>query len=720
MAQLSEPTLDLANCDREPIHIPGSIQPHGVLLVADARYFKICQVAGDTVGFLGRSVADCLDRTIADILGSQSDHVIRAFTGTTSTRNYLGAIQARNGRALDLVAHRQGGILILELEPVPPARRAAADTLAAIEEAAHAFENAPTLHDLCDRAAREMRRLTGFDRVMIYRFREDGVGWVFAEDRASGLSPFLNHHYPASDIPRQARALYLRNVIRVIPDVHYTPAPLLPPVLETTGEKLDMSDCVLRSVSPIHVQYLKNMGVAASMSVSLVREGELWGLIACHHRTSKPMPFEIRSICRVLAGILSQQIVAKEQAELYEERVRLREAEDELLRILARAGSVDTELAKHRGDLLRAIPADGVAFCHGRAVAMAGRCPMESQIRALVDWLHAHAGADPYATDTLSRRDAAAGAYTATASGLLSIFLSRREPCAILWFRAEEVEVVKWGGNPHKPVEPGSDLGTLNPRRSFELWEETVRGRARAWSRAETEAAGRLRNALQDLRRRQKLRELNTQLRSTLADKESLLTQKDFLLREVDHRVQNSLQIVSSLLSLQMRATADLNAREQLDAARRRLLAVALVHRRLYRSDQLRTIALDRYLRELRDDFVQSIGPEWNELIRVHAPPVSIPTDRVVSLALVISELVTNAVKYAYGGNAGPIDVTVEEEGPRSVRIIVADHGSGRGEMRHEGFGAKLIDALVQTSKGHIEILDNKPGTCAVISLPIA
>ena len=268
--------IDLSNCDREPIHTPGAIQAHGALLVVDPRSEQILQVAGDIGGLLGfRALA--LGEQVSAILGVSLEVLTHsAGLGLGNEPVYLGSVTPATLQGdVDVIAHERNGVALLELEPAPKTRFTAAHLLAAVRAITAALETAPVVRRLCEIAAREIRSFTGFDRVMIYRFLEDGSGCVLAEAKAAELPSFLNHHYPASDIPRQARELYLRNLVRAIPDVHYLPVPLEPSLCPKNGQPLDMSDCALRSVSPIHIQYLKNMDVSASMSVSIVNNGAL-------------------------------------------------------------------------------------------------------------------------------------------------------------------------------------------------------------------------------------------------------------------------------------------------------------------------------------------------------------------------------------------------------------------------------------------------------------
>ncbi|MGA0607500.1 histidine kinase dimerization/phosphoacceptor domain -containing protein [Phenylobacterium sp. VNQ135] len=706
---MSEP-LDLDACAREPIHIPGSIQPHGVMLVADATTQEVSHAAGDVAGRLGLS--RWLGESLGAVLGDPLAARVAQVTQSSAPGGYAGRL-VRQGGTFDVLAHVSGDWLIVELEPAEGEGLPAAALLAQLEAAAAAFERAPNLQALCDRAAIEFRRLTGFDRVMIYRFLEEDAGSVLAESAAQDMPSFLNHRFPGSDIPAQARALYVRNLVRVIPDVSYHPAPLIP--AWNRSEPLDMSDCALRSVAPVHMQYLRNMGVGASASISIVRDGTLWGLIACHHRTPMAMPYDIRAGARALAGGLARQVRAKEEAEGYRERMRLRGLEDEATARFVRIGGLEAHLDAGLADLKRMLDSDGVAALRGETLHLEGVCPPPGAVRSLARWALAEAP-ELVVTDRLPTVFPEAEAYAAQASGVLGMVVASEEPFVLLWFRAEQPEVVNWAGNPHKAVGLGPGE-VLTPRSSFEAWRETVCGRSRRWTLAEIDAVLRLREALLEARGRRRLVDLNRQLGHALDEKEALLLQKEVLLREVNHRVQNSLQLVSSFLGLQSRDAGDAMLTTAFDEARRRLSAVALVHRRLYRSDQIETVDLARYFEELIADMASSMGEEWDGAIHLDALPILAPTDRAVTLGLVVTELVINANKYAYGGAAGRIEVSVGEA--RGVLTVsVADHGRGKHTPR-EGFGSRMMSAMVRQLGGEIAYQDNRPGLRAVLTVPV-
>ncbi|ACK52570.1 multi-sensor signal transduction histidine kinase [Methylocella silvestris BL2] len=705
--------MDLINitaCDREPIHIPGAIQPHGLLLVADRASLSVNMAAGDIEGRLG--AGDWLFRPLSDFIGvALAARAAGAPEGPAGL--FLGRIETAGAERLDVSVHATADALFVEFEPASTDPSPAAFVLSELEAATTEFQNTDNIQELCDVAAKKFRALTGFDRVMVYRFLDDESGRVVAESRREDLGSFLHHHFPASDIPRQARALYVRNLVRTIPTIDYQAAPLRPP---GPAAALDMSDCALRSVSPIHLQYLRNMGVCASASVSIVTGGRLWGLIACHNMQPLGLPHDARSVCRALAVALAQQIKAREERETYREQMRLTNLSAGLVEVLAREGPLHEAVSNHLAELARMLRSDGVAILRGSDLIASGEGPKNQEISALARWI-ASRGKTSFSTDRLAQLYPEAAAYRARASGVAAAVLSFEEPWLILWFRAEKIEIVKWAGNPHKDAQAGA-AGELTPRASFEMWSETVLGRARDWSLAEIEAAGRLASAVLEARQNWRVRDLNRRLTDTLKDKDLLLEQKQYLIGEVNHRVQNSLQLVSSFLTLQGMQSQDANLRGSIDEANRRIGAVALLHRRLYRGDQIEIVELSRYFEELVADAIVALGSGWAEHITLDLAPVSASTDQAVVLGLILTELLINANKYAYGGAPGPVALKLGEEHGR-LRLVLSDKGAGKGPAARKGFGARMLEALVSQLGGELTYEDNKPGLRVTLSAPL-
>ena len=706
--------MDLTDCDREPIHVPQAIQPHGLMLVLDRDALTVAQGAGAIEDLTGQE--DWLERSINDVLGQPMGRRLRDMA-TAREAGFAGRWRASNRLEYDVVVHYAPGPImgqaermVVEAEQSAQGARLGVELIARLDAAGGALERAGTVQDLCERAAEAFRNLTGFDRVMIYRFLDDEAGQVVAEARAPEAASFLNHHFPATDIPRQARALYLRNPVRVIPDSRYAPQPLRP----THGGEppLDMSDAALRSVSPVHLQYLRNMGVRASASVSIVVDGVLWGLVACHSAAPQLLPYDLRVACSTLARDLARQLRAKGDAELYRERVRLRRLEDELIGRLPADAALEDALALRAADLMQLTAADGLAIVRSGRMARFGHTPPEAAIKAIDDWLAGQPGVRPVSSNALSTVLPEAAAWTAHGSGLLAVRLPGDPPLSILWFRAEILETVRWAGDPSTATKTGA-AGVLTPRASFEEWSETVAGRARRWGAATVESAARLRDALADFAAVSHLRTLNRSLQAGLAERDLRLEQQQYLMREVNHRVQNSLTLVSSFLGLQAREQTDGPAATALQEARRRVRAVSAVHSRLYRGDQDASIDMSRYIGELLDDLSASMGPDWVAAIETDLAPVCVEAGRAVTIGLILTELIINAQKYAYDGAPGPLRIALGEDHDR-FRLSVADQGKG-GHKAGGGFGSMMIRSLVSQLDGQIEYRDAEPGLEVVL-----
>lgn len=700
----------LTSCDREPIHIPEAIQPHGILVIYHIASSAIVAHAGD-LGTLENSSTE----EFYELLGESLDSIAHRIpvVGATS----LGVV-AFEGEVFDAIAHRSGSYLVLEFERSASMLSAAA-ALGLARDFAARLDSAQNLTEACEHAAEAVHALSGYERVMVYRFLADGSGAVVAEARADGLSSLLHHRFPESDIPKQARALYARNHVRVIPNSAYTPAQLEWTPGHTPRQPLDMSDCHLRSVSPIHLQYLKNMGVAASASISIMVGGHLWGLIACHHNAVRHLDFVEREMCRHVGQLIGAHIASRERSAAQAEIARLAQSREEALQILGPAfGSIEGSVSRHLADLVRAIPSDGIAVCLEGRIEASGSTPPPAALHALLPRLARASEREAFATHRLSALFTEAADYAAAASGALSVVVRGEPQFSITWFRAEQVETVNWAGNPHKAID--EETGALTPRKSFDLWGETVREQAREWSRAEIDAAIRLRTDVVELLDKQELRRLNGQLRQALTDREQLIAHKDLLMREVHHRVQNSLQLVNSMLYLQERASGNDEVRAQFELARQRLTAVAMVHRRLWRADKVGDVRLDTFMAELIDELASVWDPRWRKVITQDLVPVTLSTDKSILLGLIVTELLTNAVKYAYSGNPGPILIEGSQSNDDRLCLLVADRGAGvAADEPRQSFGSHLVQTLVGQLGGTLERADNNPGLRLILTFPL-
>jgi two-component system, chemotaxis family, sensor kinase Cph1 len=487
---------DLAACDQEPIHLSGAIQPHGVLLALDGD-LRIVQASANAAAWLklradpldGPALRDALPSAWGDLPGLL--HAWRE--GGERILLYAGAAEA--GAAATALAQRlPGGGVLLEFEGGDLDFHASGALQARVQTDVEQLSQASGAAALCAAVATQVRRLTGFNRVMVYRFTEDWDGVVTAEDGDGVLPSYLGLRFPAADIPRQARELYRLNRVRIIPDGRYTPSPILPARGHEPAGPLDLSASTLRSVSPVHLEYMRNMGTAASMSVSILVEGRLWGLVSCHHSAPRLVSLQVRNACDFLAQVMAVQISALTRTAEAAQRVELAAVQAELLARMARERQYATGLARKPQAWLELARAAGGAAVTDGEITTAGLTPDPAQIAALVDWLQRETGeAEVYATHELSAVFPEAHAYAETASGLLAIRTSQLHSSYVLWFRPEVIQEVTWGGDPNKAA---PDQGRITPRKSFEQWKEKVRGRAQPWEPAVVETARAFRNAI--------------------------------------------------------------------------------------------------------------------------------------------------------------------------------------------------------------------------------
>ncbi|TDQ82965.1 PAS domain-containing protein [Dongia mobilis] len=473
---------NLSNCEREQIHLAGSIQPHGALLLVREPDLEIVQVSANAAEFLGLAES-LLGLQLSQIKGDLASR-IRTHLGVT-LQTIATAVRCRIGEPaveFDALLHRPvGGGVIIELERAGPK----VDVTHQIEGALRAILSAATLQSLAEEAAEIFRAYTGYDRVMVYRFDEVGHGEVFSERRRPDLEAFLGNRYPASDIPQIARRLYERNRVRLIGDINYAPVPLTPRHSPMTGQDLDMSYCFLRSMSPIHVQYLKNMGVAATLVASLVVGGRLWGLISCHHYSPRLIHYEARGVCEVLAEAISTRIAALEGFVQAQATLSVRRIEQRLVKAIADDGDWQGALFDQPQSLLEPLGASGAALLFEGQVRAAGDVPGTSHLREMGRWLDQQPRAGVFATASLGAENPEFEEIQAVASGLLAVPLSNSPGEYLLWFRPEQVRTVTWGGNPFKPMVVGDDPADLSPRRSFAQWHQLVEGTSEPWSQSD-------------------------------------------------------------------------------------------------------------------------------------------------------------------------------------------------------------------------------------------
>jgi light-regulated signal transduction histidine kinase (bacteriophytochrome) len=712
---------DETNCDREPIHIPGAILPHGAMLVLHGETLEVLQVAGDVIGLLGAAPEDLLGRSAAVIFRPEQIENLRALSANLSLlkpRHLLDPqLRVRADHPLDASLHRSGGALVLEFEAADVAERFAADPLAAVQEMVQGFDAAATLVELCQMAAERVRDVATYDRVLVYRFMQDDSGWVIAESKRDDLEPFLDLHYPAADIPKQARALYVKNGLRLITQVNYEPARLVPTHNPLTGEPLDMSQAILRDVSPIHREYLRNMGIDASMSISIISGGALWGLIACHHYSPRILQRHLRAVCELFGSMFSYQLEVVEKRNQFNARMSSRMVLQKLMLNLAGADDYARGLTEQSPNLLDYIHGGeanldgrqqgGVAVSINGELTSLGMTPTKIQIHRLVEWLNTlmRGSEGIYATDRLGEVWAPAKAMAEVASGLLVISVSPDPSDYIIWFRPELVGTAHWAGQPGKAVAEGPGGATLSPRKSFEVWKETVRGRGLPWSPPDLDAARDLRTSLLDVVLR----------RITEAARERRLAanRDQLLMAELDHRVKNTLANIEALVMQTSLGADSLSAFVEGLAAR--IQSMAKAHSLLSQS-RWEGVSINSLLMEELAPYIRE-----NMGFEIVGPDLVLTAKSALALSLAIHELATNAAKYgALSVRGGRVAIRWTVTAPGGLDLSWTESGGPAvSPPGRRGFGSTLIErALAMETGGQATIRFHPDGVVCDVALP--
>lgn len=481
---------DLASCEREQIHLSGAIQPHGALLLVREPDHVVVQASANAAALLGLP-AGVAGLRLRDLGGDLATAILPHLLAPLDGMPVAVAVRAgTRAEPFDALLHRPaaadgGAGLVVELEPALPAP----DIARAIERGLQAFLSSYALPPLCDAAARVFAEVTGYDRAMIYRFDAEGHGEVLAESARDQAESYLGNHYPASDIPQVARRLYERNRVRLIADAGYAPVPIEPRVNPLTGTETDLSFAALRSVSPVHRVYLRNMGVAATLVFSVLVGGRLWGLVACHHATPHRVPHAVRAAGDLLAEALGTRIAALESFVRAQAELSVRRLEQRIVEAITRHGDWRAALFDNPATLLQPLGATGAALLFEGAVQTAGEVPGTAALRALGAWLDRQPREAVHATHALAAAAPEVEGLLPVAAGLLAAPISAMPGEYLVWFRPEQRRVVTWGGDPTKPAEWDPGLANIAPRRSFARWQQVVEGTSEPWSAADLAAA---------------------------------------------------------------------------------------------------------------------------------------------------------------------------------------------------------------------------------------
>lgn len=715
----------LKECAREPIRFPGKIQPHGALLVVDKNDLRILCASENVGQFLGLQASTLITQTLRDAF-DLSDELERCLREESLQRARLFALPRK-----DLVVRVTvtGAHALLEFQPAPRPR--SVDFLYCATAALSGIHSAADASTAIELAVAEVQRLVGCDRVMMYRFDGQWNGQVVAERVTPGTLPLLGQYYPASDIPEQARALYAQNWLRFIPEVDYVPVELR--ALDGSFVSgLDLGAAVLRSVSPIHVEYLKAMGVSASLSISVLCGGALWGLIACHHSEPWSVCFDVLERCELVGCVLSAKLETEQAREHARARNQAISTVASLTERMRKSEDLAEALVQAQAELLGLVQASGAAILHRGALRVVGETPSEAQLQRLTAWL-ASQGSTELATTALHEQHAEAREYATQAAGMLCMSLPDTESAYLMWFRPELVRVVSWGGNPDKPCD------VLGPRRSFELWKQTVQLSSLPWSDADREAAAELRRGVIET-------ELQKQLRREQKQRRALERSN----RELDAYAQviahDLLAPVRGIVAFASRMRRDLTegkheqAADRAQTVGRAALALADLVQSLHqysRAGQVELAIEDTDLTALVELEAQRLAPFLSEngaQVDIAAGLPTVRCDRV-RVGAVLGNLISNAVKYNV---SAPKIIRILSRDSVPPTICVADNGIGIAPGDRElvlrsfkrlhsrdaygggvGMGLSIAQRIVERHGGRMWIEDT-PGGGTTVAFTLA
>ncbi len=701
---LHQHSITLTACDREAIHHINAVQDFGGLRAADSQG-HVVQCSANVADLLGLGDVPApgtpLARIIAPAALATLDQALTQLAGIDTPERRFGLDLTGKGQFFDCAVHRSGDLSIIEFEP--HARNDFADHVSMIVPVIAKLEATTSIIALCDTVALLVRQMTGYDRVMVYRFHPDESGEVIAEDRDAALEPYLGLRYPAADIPQQARALFRRNRFRVIADMGSEPVPIVP-ATRPQDTPLDLSMSMLRSHSPMHLAYMRNMGVGASLAIAIVRHDRLWGMISCHHREPRLPPYSLRTVAELLSQTFSLMLDRILVAQANALRERARHLNDRLLLRLAGGVTLADSLPMIEALLREAVPHDGISLFAGGEYRASGMAPDEAEFHAIAPLLASTLGGGTHATTRLADQMPAAEAFASHAAGALVLPLSRGTRDALVLWRRPLDRVIRWAGDPAKTAAAPGDL--LQPRTSFAAWQETVRGHSAEWSADDCEIAARLRRTLIEVVLRMSA-DL-TRERTRAAE------QQDLLIAELNHRVRNILGLIRALVAQSQAEALSVPGFAAIIGGR--IAALAAAHDNI----TARNWGPASLVRLIEAELAPYGGTD-SARFRLLGDDVLIAPEAYTILALVVHELATNSAKYgSLCAQTGSVEITLARTafGDLSLRWCESGGPPVTAPSR-QGFGTTIITrSIPHDLQGEAEVRYKLTGVEADFLIP--
>ncbi|MFK7891567.1 MAG: ATP-binding protein [Granulosicoccus sp.] len=519
----------LDNCAKEPIHIPGSIQPHGYLIVADYD-FHIVKASANFLEFSGQSTQQLVGKSLQRFIPADSIASLKNLTGNGALNALRYQTILLNGPTeqltCDAMIHRSGQYLIIEIEPQHlidklPQHQDFYRELMGFSLALQKVESEDVLFNY---VVHELRRITGFARVKLYKFDEHWHGDVIAEDKDARMTSYLGLSFPASDIPEQARELYSKNYLRLIPNVDFTPVPMLPDDLDEKSKPIDLSFSILRSVSMVHLQYLKNMNVRASMSISVMQNGQLWGLIVCHHDAPYHVAYPVRMAAELLANTFSAFLTNYQQLTSNSKENQREKVFNEIVQAVNSAATAREALVTHSNQVMNLASADGLAMSFDDEWINFGFTPDESATRQLAAWVQqSNNGERVFSSHSLAKTTGLKTFRESGVAGAIVAPVSHQTKNWLMFFRRQVTMERNWAGEPVKEISSTRAGYTLSPRASFQRWAEVVTGHCKPWNTLDVERISELSRLIRTRLYENSLRQANYNLDAVLRHSSSLI-----------------------------------------------------------------------------------------------------------------------------------------------------------------------------------------------------